>query len=134
MSQSGTSRKPRPTHQLRMRQSAILLHCNVLCRMASSAGDDLLQSFDRHASLVGRAQEAEGWLQKLGMRFRGLQGRMFLEFCLKRRDVIAVMPTAGACSAARCRACMCAMMQQRMGHQGSPSLCCGWRQVGRVFS
>ena len=88
--------------------------CSVLYNMASSAGDDSLQSFDNDAIVVGRAQEAEGWLQKLGMRFRGLQGRMYLEFCLNRRDVIAVMPTAGACSAARCRSCMCAM-QQRNG-------------------
>jgi hypothetical protein len=91
----------------------------ALNEMASSAEiRDILQVFDEHASFVGRAQEAEDLLQKLGVRFRGLQGRTFLEFCLNRRDVIAVMPTAGACSAARC---MCAS-RQRMAILDAPSI------------
>lgn len=91
----------------------------ALNEMASSAElRDILQCFDEDASFVGRAQEAEDLLQKLGMQFRGLQGRMLLEFCLNRRDAIAVMPTAGACSAA---GCMCAP-QQRMAILDAPRI------------
>ena len=72
--------------------------------MASSAEiRDILRHFDEDARFVGCAQEARDLLQQLDVRFRGLQGRMFLEFCLNRRDVIAVMPTAGAFAPSCCQ-------------------------------
>ena len=108
--------------------------------MASSvAVRDILQAFDEDASFVGRAQEAQDLLQQLGVRFRGMQGRIFLEFCLNRRDVIAVMPTAGACSLSDACAHRGSAWRSLM-HQGFPrsasyaptSLCCGWLQVARA--
>jgi hypothetical protein len=71
---------------------------------SSSAVDDMLRGLIEDAIFVGRGQEAEDWLQKLNMQFRGVQGRMFLDFSLNRRNVIAVTPAAGAIasSAARC--------------------------------
>ena len=131
--EAGTLRRT----QLRMRhtwRSACTVQI-VLDDMAST----LASSFVQNALFVGRAQEAEDLLQKLGIRFRGLQARMFLEFCLNRRDVIAVMPTAGACSLSDACAHRSSAWRSLM-HQGflcsasyaPTSLCCGWLQVARA--
>ena len=138
--ESGTSRGTELRMRHTWRSSCTLQDVLALNEMASSVEvRDILQVFDEHASLVGRAQEAEDLLQQLGTRFRGLQARMLLEFSLNRRDVIAVMPPAGACSAA---GCMCAP-RQRMAILDAPSflyspsyaptsLCCGWMQVEKA--